>query len=176
MEYPTKAIYCESSQREQPSKWSAARQSSLVICRNLSLALLLASSLPVAAEIYKYVDEKGATHYTSEVPKKPGLKFTIPDLADGPVTEADKARGRAEASRDKAAAKEITNREEAKRQQDAANRAPAPTDERAVKCAQARTDVKHWAKVVFDGTGVMTYAQDRHFAAIGETRKYCPTS
>jgi hypothetical protein len=147
-----------------------------VIRCSLSVGLLLAASVPAAAEIYKYVDEKGVTHYSSEAPKKPGLKFTIPDLADGPVAEADKARARAEASRDKAAAKDVTNREEVRRQQEQAGQALAPPDERTAKCAQARTDVKYWAKVVFDGKGTMSYAQDRHFAAIAETRKYCPTS
>jgi len=60
MEHANKGTYGD-PQHDHPSRGSGARPSSFLICHRISLALLLASSVPAAAEIYKYVDEKGVT-------------------------------------------------------------------------------------------------------------------
>jgi hypothetical protein len=54
-----------------------------VILRSL-LALFLATAIPDAAALYKWVDEKGVTHYTEEPP--PDRKATKVEIKPSPST------------------------------------------------------------------------------------------
>ncbi|PPE73414.1 hypothetical protein C3942_14200 [Solimonas fluminis] len=48
--------------------------------RELALLIVLALPLPLAAQVYKYTDEKGVIHYTDKAPGKGAKPVTLPPL------------------------------------------------------------------------------------------------
>ena len=131
------------------------------------LALIALGILPflVHAEIYKYVDDKGKTHYTDSPPKNV-KNVTVPEFVDTQVSPLDHSRAQAQARKDIEATRENV-------QPAGGAVSTGPAGDRELQCRQAQGDLDYWSKAAFNAKSPATYEREMRDRAIWEKRKYC---
>ncbi len=111
----------------------------------LLLLCAVLAAVPAHAQIYKWVDAKGVTHYSDKPPDDPRVKPMQPELIDTTVSADDLHRAELQAERDRARVSEILRVQQAEAQLAAMQLARTPSAPVCdAACQQARYSTPYY--------------------------------